>query len=123
MGSEPRRGDPPPGAADADARHPAGASAFNSGDLAVLVSELHRVRDTDDAEGQSAGEALTLAATAVRIVEAQLARAGDTGLAPSDLATARGSGCAGSAAGRAKPRDFASSPRTVGHDREQSSCA
>src|SRR5919197_5741084 len=89
MGSEPRRGDPPPGAADADARHPAGASAFNNGDLAVLVSELHRVRDAEDAEGQSAGEAMTLAATAVRIVEAQLARAGDAGLTPSDLATAR----------------------------------
>ena len=91
MSSEPSRGDPSPHGAGADSRRLTkhGTPAFNSGDLAVLLSELHRVRDENATEGQSAGEALTLAATAIRIVEAQLARAGDAGLTPSDLATAR----------------------------------
>src|SRR5919198_3234775 len=91
MSSEPSRGDPSPHGTGADSRRHTkhGTSAFNSGDLAVLLSELHRVRDENATEGQSAGEALTLAATAIRIVEAQLARAGDAGLTPSDLATAR----------------------------------
>jgi hypothetical protein len=91
MSSEPSRGDTSPSGAGADprGRTQPSTSAFNSGDLAVLLSELHRVRDADDSDGQSAGEAMTLAATAVRIVEAQLSRAGDAGLPPADLATAR----------------------------------
>ncbi|HZC72351.1 MAG TPA: hypothetical protein VE442_16770 [Jatrophihabitans sp.] len=91
MSSEPLRGDPSPRGADAEATRRAehSESAFNSGDLAVLLSELHRVRDADETDGQSAGEAMTLAATAIRIVEDRLARAGHAGLTPDDLALAR----------------------------------
>jgi hypothetical protein len=66
-----------------------GRSAFNNEDLAVLLKELHRVRDDAESDGQSAGEAMTLAGTAVRIVEAELGRAGPQGLSPADVAKAR----------------------------------
>jgi hypothetical protein len=68
---------------------PNGRSAFNNEDLAVLLKELHRVRDNADVDGQSAGEAMTLAGTAVRIVEAELGRAGPGGLSPDDVTKAR----------------------------------
>lgn len=88
MSSEPLRGDPSPGQTRVESAC-RGTPAFNSGDLAVLLSELDRVRDADDADGQSAGEAMTLAATAIRIVDARLARAGEAGLTEADLDTAR----------------------------------
>jgi hypothetical protein len=66
-----------------------GRSAFNNEDLAVLLKELHRVRDSAAVDGQSAGEAMTLAGTAVRIVEAELGKCGPNGLAPADVVKAR----------------------------------
>ena len=90
MAGEPSLQPPPANAAGGVGTPPrGGGSAFNNGDLAVLLSEFQRVRDADEADGQLAGEAMTLAATAVRIVEAQLGRAGPDGLSPADLATAR----------------------------------
>jgi hypothetical protein len=68
---------------------PNGRSAFKNEDLAVLLKELHRVRDSAHVDGQSAGEALTLAGTAVRIVEAEMGRAGPDGLGQADVTTAR----------------------------------
>ncbi|HZC53721.1 MAG TPA: hypothetical protein VE441_14650 [Mycobacterium sp.] len=68
---------------------PGDASAFHRADLAVLLAELHRVRDAKNSDTASAGEAITLAAAALRIVETTLSRTGDTGLEPADLATAR----------------------------------
>lgn len=64
-------------------------SAFKNEDLAVLLKELHRVRDSAEIDGQSAGEAMTLAGTAVRIVESELGRTGASGLSPADVAKAR----------------------------------
>lgn len=61
----------------------------SSGDLAVLLSELNRVRDAGDRDAQSPGEAMTLAATAVRMVEAQLGGSGAEGLAPDQVSSAR----------------------------------
>ncbi|HZC51138.1 MAG TPA: hypothetical protein VE441_01375 [Mycobacterium sp.] len=68
---------------------PSDASAFHRADLALLLDELHRVRDAKDSEAASAGEAITIAAAAVRIVETTMGRAGDTGLEAADLATVR----------------------------------
>jgi hypothetical protein len=78
--------DPEP---SADAPRSGGRSAFKNEDLAVLLKELHRVRDSADVDGQSAGEAMTLAGTAVRIVESELGRVGASGLTPADVAKAR----------------------------------
>lgn len=66
-----------------------GRSPFKNEDLVVLLKELHRVRDSAESDGQSAGEALTLAGTAVRIVESELGRVGESGLSPADVAKAR----------------------------------
>ena len=70
-------------------RPPGGRSALNDEDLKVLLKELRRVRDTAEADGQSASEAMTLAGTAVRIVETELGRAGPAGLSPADVGKAR----------------------------------
>jgi hypothetical protein len=66
-----------------------GRSAFKNEDLAVLLKELHRVRDSAGIDRQSAGEAMTLAHTAVRIVESELGRVGTEGLSHTDVAKAR----------------------------------
>lgn len=70
-------------------RPPNGRSALNDEDLKVLLKELHRVRDSAEVDGQSAGEAMTLAGTAVRIVETEMGRAGPAGLSPTDVGKAR----------------------------------
>lgn len=54
-----------------------------------MLAELNRVRHTKDPDALSPGEAMTLAATAVRMVEAQLAGAGVDGLTPAEIAAAR----------------------------------
>jgi hypothetical protein len=77
--------DPQP-TADAGRNH---RSAFKNEDLAVLLKELHRVRDSAEVDGQSVSEAMTLAGTAVRIVESELGRVGSSGLSPAGIAKAR----------------------------------
>lgn len=58
-------------------------------DLDVLLAEINRVRSADAMEAPSPFEAMTLAAAAIRMVEAQLARAGAVGIPEADIATAR----------------------------------
>jgi hypothetical protein len=58
-------------------------------DLLVVLSELNRIRESDGWSQQSASDVLTLATTAIRIVESQLATVGNEGLGSEDVSVAR----------------------------------
>jgi hypothetical protein len=89
LSSTPSRGHWPGRDEDAPVDEPNDGFSPTSADLGVVLAELNRVRHTKDPDALSPGEAMTLAATAVRMVEAQLARAGLGGLAPAEIAAAR----------------------------------
>ncbi len=86
MSSTPSQAEGPRGD---DADVPTDEYSPGSADLGVLLGELNRVRGAKDRDAESPGEAMTLAATAVRMVEAQLGRAGVGGLTPAEIAAAR----------------------------------